>query len=232
MMPREPWAASSGVRVHVPSAFWVPKVRLAPSGRPETGDAKLGAVVLCQSAHRLQLMKIEPCQNRVDTESDTPTREAPKGRQDRSVGARPPDSIICFGSGTVQAHLEVKQLQPGQRLDQMIIEDGTVRTDTGHKTLCMRIVQQIDEIRPQKRLPAPDIDLKDLAGGKLIDEPSALRGTQLIAGYQPCVGQTMNATEVAPPRDLPRHVDRRPQAFPRHGGAHYTVSLFIVVLTS
>ena len=71
-----------------------------------------------------------------------------------------------------------------------------------------RVVDELPEIRPHRRLTATDIDVEHLHLLQLVDDRLALLGAQFTRITTTRRGQAMHARQIAGVRQFPRQTDR------------------------
>jgi hypothetical protein len=93
----------------------------------------------------------------------------------------------------------------------LLVELDPVRRELDADVVAHRVVEQLPEVRPYRRLAAADVDVEDLHPLQFVDHALGLRGGQLPRVPASGGRQAVHARQVAGVGELPGQADRRVQ---------------------
>jgi hypothetical protein len=126
--------------------FFFSKTKIVPGSFPSTGWAETRksqfcAKVLSERIKGGDIRKVQPCQNRIDTEGNFSKFQLIQCIQDPFERSLSSDQIIRCRTSSVQADLEVYHLSSSQEVQGILIQKGPIGANTGDKIITVTCIQ-------------------------------------------------------------------------------------------
>ena len=126
---------------------------------------------------RIELGDVVPGHDHGDLEAAEPGgRQAGHRRPRRPVRPAPADRVVDLFRGAIQRDLHVDVVAGGQPPGGGGVELDPVRRELDPDLVRGRVVQELPEVRPHRRLAAADVDVKHLHPLEGVDDGPALGG--------------------------------------------------------
>ena len=184
----------------------------APAGRPEPGDPQARAVIVGDLLERIQLRHVLPGHDDGDLELAEVCRGQVIHRPPRhGEAAGAPDRVVDVGGRPVDGDLHVHVVGPGEPLRGSLIQPDAVGGELDAHVVRDAVVEQVPEVRAERRLAAPDVRVEHLHSLQLVHHPHAFGRAELARVAPPGRAQAVHALQVAGIGKFPGQADRRGQ---------------------
>ena len=182
----------------------------ASSGGPEPGDPQLRAVRVGQRLEAVELVDVVPGHDDRDLEGPEPGLGQVVHRPPRrGVGAHAPDGVVGGGVQAVEADLDVEVVELGEATGRGTVDEGAVGRELDADAAVDRVLDQREEVPPDHRLAAADVDVEDLQAVELVEHGLGLVRGQLVGVAPARRREAVHAGQVAGVGQLPREADGR-----------------------